>query len=235
MYNIFNLEERIFRNVPKRRKELDSRSWKANERFPDASLFRTYMFGNFKNKRKKVAWPWVNPMHRERHICNVHLSLVLEVTLAHSWFSHELGQINFPKVCCMRKCLVESESILCWVFIASSFFSSHQQSVCKALKKKKCFAKLTAGVMRKRNCLIETQVVQSQWGLCALNTSWYPNLNGSHSGLPPSEIRRVTSTGLGGKIVWTTWRLTCTCMTFSLRPHSLLEKSVHRLRSTEIA
>ena len=30
-------------------------------------------------------------------------------------------------------------------------------------------------------------------------TSWYPNFNGSHFGLPPSSIHRMT--GLGGKFV----------------------------------
>ena len=40
-------------------------------------------------------------------------------------------------------------------------------------------------------------------------TSWYPNFNGSHFGLPPSEIHRMT--GLPPKIVWT--------MTYSHRPH----------------
>ena len=41
-------------------------------------------------------------------------------------------------------------------------------------------------------------------------TSWYPNFNGSHFGLPPSEIHRMT--GLPPKIVWN--------MTYSHRPHS---------------
>ena len=41
-------------------------------------------------------------------------------------------------------------------------------------------------------------------------TSWYPNFNGSHFGLPPSEIHRMT--GLPPNIVWT--------MTYSHRPHS---------------
>ena len=40
-------------------------------------------------------------------------------------------------------------------------------------------------------------------------TSWCPNFNGSHFGLPPSEIHRMT--GLPPKIVWT--------MTYSHRPH----------------
>ena len=40
-------------------------------------------------------------------------------------------------------------------------------------------------------------------------TSWYPNFNGSHFGLPPSQIHRMT--GLPPKIVWT--------MTYSHRPH----------------
>ena len=42
-------------------------------------------------------------------------------------------------------------------------------------------------------------------------TSWCPNFNGSHFGLPPSEIHRMT--GLPPKIVWT--------MTYSHRPHWL--------------
>ena len=42
-------------------------------------------------------------------------------------------------------------------------------------------------------------------------TSWYPVFNGSHFGLPPSEIHRMT--GLPPKIVWT--------MTYSHRPHSI--------------
>ena len=46
-------------------------------------------------------------------------------------------------------------------------------------------------------------------------TSWYPNFNGSHFGLPPSEIHRMT--GLPPKIVWT--------MTYSHRPHCSVPKS----------
>ena len=40
-------------------------------------------------------------------------------------------------------------------------------------------------------------------------TSWYPNFNGSHFGLPPSKIHRMT--GLPPKILRT--------MTYSHRPH----------------
>ena len=43
-------------------------------------------------------------------------------------------------------------------------------------------------------------------------TSWYPNFNGGHFGLPPNEIHRMT--GLPPKIVWT--------MTYSHRPHIYL-------------
>ena len=46
-------------------------------------------------------------------------------------------------------------------------------------------------------------------------TSWYPNFNRSHFGLPPSEIHRMT--GLPPKIVWT--------VTYSHRPHRLLRSS----------
>ena len=48
-------------------------------------------------------------------------------------------------------------------------------------------------------------------------TSWYPNFNGSHFGLPPSEIHRMT--GLPPKIVWT--------MTYSHRPHWQQQVSSH--------
>ena len=55
-------------------------------------------------------------------------------------------------------------------------------------------------------CIQERQ--QTNMGLVRI-MSWYPNFNGSHFGLPPSEIHRLT--GLGGKMVWT--------MTYSHRPH----------------
>ena len=48
-------------------------------------------------------------------------------------------------------------------------------------------------------------------------TSWYPNFNGSHFGLPPSEIHRMT--GLPPKIVWT--------MTYLHRAHSRREERWH--------
>ena len=41
-------------------------------------------------------------------------------------------------------------------------------------------------------------------------SSWYPNFNGSHFGLPPWSIHRMT--GLGGEMVWT--------MPYSHRPYS---------------
>ena len=48
-------------------------------------------------------------------------------------------------------------------------------------------------------------------------TSWYPNFNGSHFGLPPSEIKRMT--GLPPKIART--------MTYSHRAHSRREERWH--------
>ena len=51
--------------------------------------------------------------------------------------------------------------------------------------------------------------VVSEMGLVRIS-SWYPNFNGSHFGLPPSEIHRMT--GLPPKFVWG--------MTYSHRPHS---------------
>ena len=44
--------------------------------------------------------------------------------------------------------------------------------------------------------------LRNRWGLCAI-TSWYPNFNGSHFGLPPSEIHRMTGLRMPPKIVWT--------------------------------
>ena len=44
----------------------------------------------------------------------------------------------------------------------------------------------------------------------------YPKFNGSHFGLPPSDIHRMTS--LGGKMVWT--------MTYSYMVHQLLNVQV---------
>ena len=44
----------------------------------------------------------------------------------------------------------------------------------------------------------EPQVVGLKMGTVHI-TSWYPNFNGSHFGLPPSFINRMT--GLGGNLV----------------------------------
>ena len=48
---------------------------------------------------------------------------------------------------------------------------------------------------KERDCEKERELVM---GLVRI-TSWYPNFNGSHFGLPPSEIHRMT--GLPPKIV----------------------------------
>ena len=56
--------------------------------------------------------------------------------------------------------------------------------------------------------------VFDQMGLVHI-TSWYPNFNVSHFGLPPSEIHRMT--GLPPQIVWT--------MTHSHRPHPWIRRS----------
>ena len=52
--------------------------------------------------------------------------------------------------------------------------------------------------------------------------SWYPNFNGNHFGLPPSEIHRMTE--LGGEIVWT--------MTYSHRPNYTLNERWSEMRNT---
>ena len=66
-------------------------------------------------------------------------------------------------------------------------------------------------LMRKKKLVcISVSVVAFTMGLVRI-TSWYPNFNGSHFGLPPSEILRIT--GLPPKIA-------CT-MTYSHVPHFL--------------
>ena len=57
-------------------------------------------------------------------------------------------------------------------------------------------------------CKHEGRSRQRWMGLVHI-TSWYPIFNGSHFGLPPSEIHRIPD--LPPKIVWT--------MTYSHRPH----------------
>ena len=57
-------------------------------------------------------------------------------------------------------------------------------------------------------CVRKSLRSQPSMGLVRI-TSWYPNFNGSHFGLPPTEIHRMT--GLPPIIVWT--------MTYSHRPH----------------
>ena len=75
---------------------------------------------------------------------------------------------------------------------------------------------------------VKTQSHGESWAIESMNTamglvcitSWYPNFNGSHFGLPPSEIHRMT--GLPPKIVWT--------MTYSHRPHQSIrntESTIH--------
>ena len=71
----------------------------------------------------------------------------------------------------------------------------------------------------RRLCALRHGTVNPEYFVCILFwwglspplriTSWYPNFNGSHFGLPPSEIHNMT--GLPPKIVWT--------MTYSHRPH----------------
>ena len=61
-----------------------------------------------------------------------------------------------------------------------------------------------------RMSLILLVITQSLFQMGPVHiTSWYPEFNGSHFGLPHSKIHRMT--GLGGKMVWT--------MTYSHRPH----------------
>ena len=60
------------------------------------------------------------------------------------------------------------------------------------------------------SCKSDLAFFKHLWDLCALRHG-IQIFNGSHFGLPPSSIHRMT--GLGGKIVWT--------MTHSHKPHSL--------------
>ena len=54
--------------------------------------------------------------------------------------------------------------------------------------------KYTGAMWKKLLAIIETRTM----GLVRI-TSWYPKFNGSHFGLPPSSIHKMT--GLGGKMV----------------------------------
>ena len=71
----------------------------------------------------------------------------------------------------------------------------------------------TSGTMVRNRYLVTTRRVQ--------NTSWYLKFNGSHFGLPPSSIHRMT--GLGGNFVWTityshspcSFQVVCVCSTKS--------------------
>ena len=54
--------------------------------------------------------------------------------------------------------------------------------------------------------------VTGEWGLYALHHGIKKKINGSHFGLPPSSMHRMT--GLGGNFVWT--------MMYLHRPHSIL-------------
>ena len=56
-------------------------------------------------------------------------------------------------------------------------------------------------------------------------TSWYPNFSGSHFGLPPSEIHRMT--GLPPKIVWT--------MTYSPGPIPLSHPALLNTQRTQVS
>ena len=65
------------------------------------------------------------------------------------------------------------------------------------------------------SCGVIWRAGQSPMGLVRI-TQWYPNFNGSHFVLPPSEIHRMTRNlpRLPPKIVWTA--------TYSHRPHCLV-------------
>ena len=69
------------------------------------------------------------------------------------------------------------------------------------------FSKFWGGLNGKLHCkIIGSDVIDffRRMGLVRI-TSWYPNSNGSHFGLPPSEIHGMT--GLPSKIVWTQYAL----------------------------
>ena len=59
-------------------------------------------------------------------------------------------------------------------------------------------------------------LLSDKWGLVRI-MSWYPESNGSHFGLPPSSIHKMTR--LSDKMVWT--------MTYAHRPH--WPRSIHRI------
>ena len=68
--------------------------------------------------------------------------------------------------------------------------------------------RLRLGLEPRPSSLTDQRTSEKLMGLVCF-TSWYPSFNGSHFGLPPSEIPRMT--GLPPKIVWT--------MTYPHRPH----------------
>ena len=68
----------------------------------------------------------------------------------------------------------------------------HRQSVSGTSRNDEMLVLLTFFV------LVFVLLIWSLMGLVRI-TSWYPNFNGSHFGLPPSEIHRMT--GLPPKIV----------------------------------
>ena len=101
--------------------------------------------------------------------------------------------------------------LLVQIFFNALFFHWRLGSPSKRLLSKLNIDHRSCPIANK-NCVLlcrSNRVCYHEWGLRALITSWYPNCNGSHFGLPPSEIHRMT--GLPPKIVWT--------MTYSHRPH----------------
>ena len=101
----------------------------------------------------------------------------------------------------------------------TSFSSSKNPVHVSSLLWRNCFA-LTGGISN-------VFITGKEMGPVHI-TSWYPNFNGSHFGLPPNEIHRMT--GLGSKIMWT--------MTYSQMPHWLSKlqvlKNVPKVKQIQI-
>ena len=94
------------------------------------------------------------------------------------------------------RCL--SSSVVCWQWASRGRWSLVESRTCSTSRK-------TPPTWRSRSeCIMLMGAARI--------TSWHPNFNGSHFGLPPSSIHEMT--GLGGKMVWT--------MTYAHRPYFVL-------------
>ena len=124
---------------------------------------------------------------------------------------------NYDDFTLFRLCSTDIIQILqiMHIFYCHAVWSSKQIDSKMRVKNWGSFVQLRNAEMSKnynpkeyQRTLTRAVGIEQRMGLVRI-TSWYPNFNGSHFGLPPSEIHRMT--GLPPKIVWT--------MTYSHRSH----------------